>query len=293
MPRPQILFLISPDSQGGPTGNDNGETLPKAFRDAGWRVSEETHNSIHRRPSGLASNGRALDSYDLIWPVGFGPRQGFFDWLQLMSELPARKVINAPAALALKHGKAAWGEHSARHYIAADAQMLIDAMQAEPGQWVLKPLAGSFGHGVKHLQSDETEVVTIEMRKRPGDYFMLQRFLPAIALGETRTLVVAGRTIGSYLRVPTDQLHANLAQQGEPQITVLGHAESTLVERVAADLLTQHIGFAAIDTVGDTLMEVNIANPGGLGTLNRLYDQDFGPALVRAAEAFISEPEAS
>jgi glutathione synthase len=195
--------------------------------------------------------------------------------------------------LALKHGKAAWGEHSARHYIAADAQMLIDAMQAEPGQWVLKPLAGSFGHGVKHLQSDETEVVTIEMRKRPGDYFMLQRFLPAIALGETRTLVVAGRTIGSYLRVPTDQLHANLAQQGEPQITVLGHAESTLVERVAADLLTQHIGFAAIDTVGDTLMEVNIANPGGLGTLNRLYDQDFGPALVRAAEAFISEPEAS
>lgn len=293
MPRPQILFLISPDSQGGPTGNDNGETLPKAFRDAGWRVSEETHNSIHRRPSGLASNGRALDSYDLIWPVGFGPRQGFLDWLQLMSELPARKVINAPAALALKHGKAAWGEHSARHYIAADAQMLIDAMQAEPGQWVLKPLAGSFGHGVKHLQSDETEVVTIEMRKRPGDYFMLQRFLPAIALGETRTLVVAGRTIGSYLRVPTDQLHANLAQQGEPQITVLGHAESTLVERVAADLLTQHIGFAAIDTVGDTLMEVNIANPGGLGTLNRLYDQDFGPALVRAAEAFISEPEAS
>jgi len=39
--------------------------------------------------------------------------------------------------------------------------------------------------------------------------------------------------------------------------------------------------------VDDILMEVNIANPGGLGTLNRLYDQDFGPALVQAAEGFI------
>ena len=30
-----------------------------------------------------------------------------------------------------------------------------------------------------------------------------------------------------------------------------------------------------------------IVLPGGLGTLNRLYDQDFGPALVQAAEGFI------
>ena len=118
---------------------------------------------------------------------------------------------------------------------------------------------------------------------------MLQRFLPEIALGETRTLIAAGRIIGSYLRVPTDQLHANLAQQGEAQITVLGNAQSTLVERIAADLLTQNIGFAAVDTVGDTLMEVNIANPGGLGTLNRLYHRDFGPDLVHAIEGFIPE----
>jgi len=104
MPRPQILFLISPSAHGGHAGNDNAQTLPKAFRDAGWRVSEARHDSIHRTPTGLASNSGALADYDVIWPVSFGPRQGFFDWLQLMSELPTRKVINAPTALALKHG---------------------------------------------------------------------------------------------------------------------------------------------------------------------------------------------
>ena len=178
-----------------------------------------------------------------------------------MSELPTRQLINAPAALALKHGKAAWGAYSARHFIAAEAQTLIDVMQAEPGHWVLKPLAGSFGEAVIHLQSNETEAVASEMQNAPENT-MLQRFLPEIALGETRTLVVAGRIIGSYLRIPTNQLHANLAQHGEARVTDLGHAESTLVKRIAAELLTQHIGFAAIDTVGDTLMEVNIANWG-------------------------------
>ena len=208
--------MISPHSPDGHAVNDNAQTLPKAFRDAGWQVSRVRHSAIHRAPDGLAGDSESLANYDLIWPVGFGPRRGFFDWLQLMSELPTRQLINAPAALALKHGKAAWGAYSARHFIAAEAQTLIDVMQAEPGHWVLKPLAGSFGEAVIHLQSNETEAVASEMQKRPGEYFMLQRFLPEIALGETRTLVVAGRIIGSYLRIPTNQLHANLAQHGEP-----------------------------------------------------------------------------
>ena len=139
-------------------------------------MSEAEHGSIHRAPTGLASNANPISNFDLIWPVGFGSRNGFFDWLQLMNELPARKVINAPAALALKHGKAAWAEHCPDHYIAADASTLISAMQAEPGEWVLKPLAGSFGEGVRHLRSDEAQTITEAMSARPGEYFMLQRF---------------------------------------------------------------------------------------------------------------------
>jgi len=34
-------------------------------------------------------------------------------------------------------------------------------------------------------------------------------------------------------------------------------------------------------------MEVNIANPGGLGTLNRLFDEDFGAKVVQAVEHFL------
>jgi glutathione synthase len=116
---------------------------------------------------------------------------------------------------------------------------------------------------------------------------VLQRFLANIAEGETRTLVAGGQIIGSYLRLPTDQLHANLAQHGSAQPTTLSKRQRQITEEIATDLVDEDIGFAAIDLVDDILMEVNVANPGGLGTLNQLYGKDFGPALVRAVALFI------
>jgi hypothetical protein len=35
-------------------------------------------------------------------------------------------------------------------------------------------------------------------------------------------------------------------------------------------------------------MEVNIANPGGIGTLQRLYERDFGIDIIGAANAFLN-----
>ena len=125
------------------------------------------------------------------------------------------------------------------------------------------------------------------MSQRPGEYFVLQRFLPQITQGETRTLIIGGQIIGSYLRVPTNALQANLAKEALTAKTELSVTQQSLVTNLAADMLGHHIGFAAIDLVGDTLMEVNIANPGGLGTLQRLYERDFDIDVIDATEAFL------
>lgn len=294
MPIPSILFLITADVNPDASGvahqasNDNAQVLPSLFRAGGWRVSEAQHRAIHRSPAGLACNDEALAQFDLIWPVGFGPRRGFLDWVHLLDDLPARKLINPSSALVMKHGKAAWIEHSAETYMAAQPERLIAAMQENPGDWVLKPMAGSFGEGVIRLASSETERLRQAMSQQPGAYFVLQRFLPEIAHGETRTLIVGGQIIGSYLRVPTNNFHANLAKEALTQRTELSAAQLSLVKTLTADMLDQHIGFAAIDLVGDTLMEVNIANPGGIGTLQRLYERDFGIDIIGAANAFLN-----
>ncbi|MEC8144247.1 MAG: hypothetical protein VX065_04235 [Pseudomonadota bacterium] len=270
-----------------PASNDNAQVLPRLFRAGGWRVRKAQHRAIHRAPAGLACNDEALAQFDLIWPVGFGPHQGFLDWVHLLDDLPPRKLINPPSALVMKHGKAAWIEHSADTYMAAEPERLIATMQENPGEWVLKPMAGSFGEGVIRLASSEHERLRQAMSQQPGAYFVLQRFLPEIAHGETRTLIVGGQIIGSYLRVPTNNFHANLAKKALTQRTELSAAQLSLVKTLNADMLDQHIGFAAIDLVGETLMEVNIANPGGIGTLQQLYERDFGIDIINAANAFL------
>ena len=293
MPTPCILFLITADPNldasdvAQPASNDNAQVLPRLFRAGGWRVRKAQHRAIHRAPAGLACNDEALAKFDLIWPVGFGPHQGFLDWVHLLDDLPPRKLINPPSALVMKHGKAAWIEHSADTYMAAEPERLIATMQENPGEWVLKPMAGSFGEGVIRLASSEHERLRQAMSQQPGAYFVLQRFLPEIAQGETRTLIVGGQIIGSYLRVPTNNFHANLAKKALTQRTELSAAQLSLVKTLNADMLDQHIGFAAIDLVGETLMEVNIANPGGIGTLQQLYERDFGIDIINAANAFL------
>ena len=293
MPTPCILFLITADPNldasdvAQPASNDNAQVLPRLFRAGGWRVRKAQHRAIHRAPAGLACNDEALAQFDLIWPVGFGPHQGFLDWVHLLDDLPPRKLINPPSALVMKHGKAAWIEHSADTYMAAEPERLIATMQENPGEWVLKPMAGSFGEGVIRLASSEHERLRQAMSQQPGAYFVLQRFLPEIEHGETRTLIVGGQIIGSYLRVPTNNFHANLAKKALTQRTELSAAQLSLVKTLNADMLDQHIGFAAIDLVGETLMEVNIANPGGIGTLQQLYERDFGIDIINAANAFL------
>ena len=81
-------------------------------------------------------------------------------------------------------------------------------------------------------------------------------------------------------------MRANLAQMANAEKTTLEGAAANLVATIQQDLIDNRIGFAAIDTVGQWLMEVNIANPGGLGTLNRLFDADVGPKVVQAVEHF-------
>ena len=93
--------------------------------------------------------------------------------------------------------------------------------------------------------------------------------------GETRILCAGGRLLGHYLRVPqlTSQQElplANWSAGGSAETTDLTAGQRKIAQRIANDLVALGVGFAAIDLIGDHLLEVNIANPGGLARLAEL-----------------------
>ena len=90
--------------------NDNRERLPAAFEAAGWRTTLLFHESLGLTADGVAACDATdrlvpLASFDLVWLLGFGGREGFLDRMQMLKTLDQARFVNAVDALVYLHGK--------------------------------------------------------------------------------------------------------------------------------------------------------------------------------------------
>jgi glutathione synthase/RimK-type ligase-like ATP-grasp enzyme len=255
--RPHVLLLATPPQNGTPH-NDNHLRLETAFRKWGCTVTVLPHEAVLTAP---------LNPFDLIWPIGFGPLAGYQTRLRIMSQHPQWAFVNAPAAMSRLHSKDKWLTHAPETHVSEDPDVLIEIAMRE-GSWVLKPNVGSFGRHVIRVSSSQDIIELVDAH--PGKW-LLQRYLPEIMEGEYRTLITAGEIIGTYLRKPSNGFHANLNQSADLSAAQLPASHWPIVTRVLKELEAHRIRFAAVDTCGGYLMEVNVANPGGMATLDLLY----------------------
>ena len=97
------------------------------------------------------------------------------------------------------------------------------------GQGVIKPLGGAGGEGVFMLRAEDLNLNAIlEHSTQHGKRLaMLQEFLPAVAEGDKRILLLEGEPLGAILRVPQrDDLRSNIHVGGS-----VVKAEITAAER--------------------------------------------------------------
>ncbi len=265
--------------------NDNHRRLPEAFRSAGWRVSVLDQECVRLEPAGIRLGTEDPRRFDRLWLLGMGRAATFLDRMQLLRQLPQGRFVTTVDALLYLHAKYRWWRHMPETHASGDPGHL-KAVLHSGGDWVIKPAAGSYGRGVRRLAAGPDGEAAIDaLTASPGGYWLLQRFVPAIEQGEKRTLVAGGQLVGTYLRRPAGDLRANLAAGGIAEPSTLTERERALVETVAGELVAAGVGYAAVDVVWPFLMEVNLVNPGGLGTLAELYRSDFGPAVVAALTA--------
>jgi glutathione synthase len=261
----QILFLHGDPAK---ARNDNHLRLPAAFAEAGWSVACEDHESLAIQGNELRLAGRDPADFELLWLLGFGRQVSFFDRMQMLATLPTANFVISVDALVYLHGKHRWRQYMPETHTSSNPEYLEEQLK-QGGRWILKPTAGSYGRDVEKIDSisQGRKVIRTLTSRYPDSYLMLQRYIDEIAGGEKRSLVAGGAIIGSYLRIPTRDFRANVAEDAEVAETELTDAERQLVSSIAAELADLGVGFAAIDTVYPYLMEVNVANPGGLQTL--------------------------
>lgn len=281
----RILFLVTDVPH--QSGNDNHEVLPRVFEHLGWNVEIAAHDAV-----GKISHP---EQFDLLWPIGFGPRQSYAARLQQLAQLPIKQFINAPLAVHRLHSKIEWLEHCPATHVSDDPVALTKMWLAEPptSTWVLKPEAGSYGKAIILLSEASSEDAIHHAMQAQHGSWLLQRYLPEIAKGETRTLICGGEVIGSYLRVPSEGFKANLSQGATTLALEPDDAYTTepqILDPIRKKLVAEGINFAAVDICNDYLIEVNVANPGGLNTINKLHSYeviDPKSATVRAVKAIL------
>ncbi|MDT8438337.1 MAG: glutathione synthase [Wenzhouxiangellaceae bacterium] len=198
------------------------------------------------------------------------------------------RVVNSPQALLLFNEKLAiarFDDLAPASRVSARAEDLL-AFIEQHQRAVLKPLDGMGGQGIfLTARDDPNRNVIIETLtdhgRRPA---MVQQYLPEIADGDKRVLIVNGKPVEWMLaRIPgSDDFRGNLARGGRGEGRPLGAAERRIAEHVGPVLLEHGIVFAGLDVIGDRLTEVNVTSPTCVRELDRQFDANIAGQLFDA-----------
>lgn len=155
---------------------------------------------------------------------------------------------------------------------------------------ILKPLDGMGGLSIFRVKTAEPNFnVIVETLTDHGKRFCIaQRFIPEIAQGDKRILLLDGEPVPYALaRLPKPgETRGNLAAGGTGVGQPLSERDRWIAAQVGPELRRRGILFAGIDVIGDYLTEINITSPTCIRELDTRFDLDIaGDLLTRLEES--------
>ncbi len=183
------------------------------------------------------------------------------------AEREGARVFNKPRALRDHPEKLAileFADFISPTLVTRDAQA-IRAFHAEHRDIILKPLDGMGGMGIFRVKDDALNLGgIIETLNRDGaQTVMVQKFIPAIAQGDKRVLVIGGKPVPYCLaRIPQGgEVRGNLAAGGKGVAQALSARDREIAEALGPTLFARGLLLVGLDVIGDCLTEVNVTSP--------------------------------
>ena len=191
------------------------------------------------------------------------------------------RVYNNPAAIR---------DHNEKFSITAYPQLTTDVMVtrdparlrefvARHGEAVLKLLDGMGGASIFRARQDDPNLsVILETMNRFGTRtVMAQRYLPAIAQGDKRILLIDGEVVPHALaRIPqAGEARGNmaagdradkvliLAAGGKPVARQPSARDEEIARYLGPRLAAKGLFLVGLDVIGDSLTEINVTSPTG------------------------------
>jgi glutathione synthase len=141
----------------------------------------------------------------------------------------------------------------------------IKKFHAEHHDIILKPLDGMGGMGIFRVGADGLNLGSIiETLNRDGaQSVMVQKFLPEIADGDKRVLIIGGQPVPFCLaRIPQGgEVRGNLAAGGKGVARPLSPRDREIAETLGPILQARGLLLVGVDVIGDCVTEINVTSP--------------------------------
>ncbi len=172
----------------------------------------------------------------------------------------------------------------------------IDAFRAEHGEVVMKPLHGHGGAAVfRLLEKDANYGSLFDLFSTSfREPWVVQKFLPAVAKGDKRIILVDGIAAGAVNRVPAENdIRSNMVRGGAALATELSPREQEICARIGPELKRRGLIFVGIDVIDGCLTEINVTSPTGVRAIKRTGGPDVAAMILDAVEARVKAIKAA
>ena len=143
----------------------------------------------------------------------------------------------------------------------------IRAFREKHKDIVVKPLYGNGGAAIFRIMPNDTNLNSLIelMGLTFREPIMVQRYVPQVAKGDKRIILVDGEVAGAINRVPPPgETRSNLHIGGKAEATTLTKRDKEICARLGPELKRRGLIFAGIDVIGDYLTEINVTSPTGI-----------------------------
>jgi glutathione synthase len=211
-------------------------------------------------------------------------------WLLERAQAAGARIFNDPRAVRDHSEKLSileFPQFAAETLVAREPEALqgfIDAVNDA----VLKPIDGMGGSSVFRVRRDDpNRNVIIETLTGHGSRtIMAQRYLPQIAQGDKRILLIGGEAVPySLARIPKPgETRGNLAAGGTGVARELSARDREIAAHLAPLLHRRGVLLAGIDVIGDCLTEINVTSPTCFVEITRQAGFNVAGMFVEALE---------
>jgi glutathione synthase len=164
----------------------------------------------------------------------------------------------------------------------------VREFQRQHGAVVVKPIHGNGGKAIFRIPADGDNLSALfeVFNQTWPEPHMIQPFLPEVAEGDKRIVLVDGEVTGAINRKPGEgEFRSNLAVGGSAEATTLTPREEEICAAMGPRLKELGLIFVGIDVIGGKwLTEINVTSPTGIVAIDRFNGTDTAARIWDAIE---------